>query len=384
MTDVKAAPTPKSRQWTNPLFNDNKLKLGLFCFNTCGTGFTRVPERYKANWPRSVELVRSADALGLEAMVSASQWRGWVFGDPAHPSHNEYDPFTWCAGLGAVSSHCALVATFHTQLTSPTFVAKAMATIDHITGGRCGINIVAGSSKTTHGVFGKGIEDHDTRYRHTAEFVELLRSFWTKDEEFDHEGEFFTVRRGISVPRPLERPYPPVMNAGFSSRGRAFAARYADIALTLLHEQKADMWKDQVHAYRQQALDENGREIQIWTHGYVVIRDTKAEAEKYLRYYAEEHVDQPWVDSWVREIGEDMPVLRPEQQALMQRNWAAGGGLALVGTADQVAEKMVRLSDAGLSGVLLTAIEPEDMIGRLERELLPRLEQAGLRAPFKG
>lgn len=375
---------PESRQRLNPLYNDNKLKLGLFCFNTCGAGFTLVPERYMATWPRSVELVRSADALGLEAIVSASQWRGWVLDDPDHPSHNEFEPFTWCAGLGAVSSHCALIATFHAQVHSPAFVAKAIATIDQITGGRCGINIVAGSSKTTHGVFGKDIEGHDARYRHTAEFVEVVRRFWMEEAEFDHQGEFYTVKGGISVPHPLQKPYPPIMNAGNSGRGQAFAAANADIALTLLHEHLADKWPEQIAAYKQLARDQHGREIQIWTHGYVVIRETEAEAEAYLRYYAEDHVDQVWVDSWVRELGEDAPKLRPEQQALMQRNWAAGGGMALVGTADQVAAKMQKLADAGVDGILLTAIEPEDMLGRLERELLPRLEGMGLRSPWTG
>lgn len=376
--------TPGTRQRTNPLFNDNKLKLGLFCFNTCGTGFTLVPERYKATWPRSVGLVQAADTLGLEAVVSASQWRGWVMDDPDHPSHNEYEPFTWCAGLGAVSKHTAVIATFHAQIHHPAFVAKAVATIDHITGGRCGINIVAGSSKTTHGVFGKDIEDHEARYRHTGEFVDLVRRFWTEQAEFDHESELYSVKGGISIPHPLQQPHPPIMNAGYSGRGQAFAAQNADIALTLLHEHNADSWKDQIDAYKRRARDEHNRDIQLWTHGYVVIRDTEEEAQEFIRYYAEEHVDQVWVDAWVRELGEDAPKLRPEQQALMQRNWAAGGGMALVGTAEQVAAKMKKVSDAGISGILLTSIEPENMLGRLEIQLLPLLEAAGLRAPWDG
>ena len=378
-TDLEQSPKPQPRTDLNPLFNGNQLKLGLFCFNTCGTAPTTIPERYDATWPRSVELVRQADALGLEAVVSASQWRGWVFDDPDHPTHNEYEPFTWCAGLGALSQRCALIATFHVQLHSPTFVAKALSTIDHITGGRCGINIVAGSSKTTHALFGKGIEDHDTRYRHTAEFIEVLKRFWTEKSEFDHAGEFYSIKGGISVPRPLGNPHPAIMNAGFSARGQAFAGRHADIALTVMNEHNADKWKDQVDAYRRHAA-EFGRKIQVWTHGYTVIRETEAEAQNYIRYYAEDNVDQKWIDAWIREIGEDMPVLRPEQQALMQRNWATGGGMALVGTPRQVADRMQRLSDAGVDGILLTAVEPYDMMKRAANELLPLLEQAGLRS----
>lgn len=377
---TRADPSPARREQCNPLFGENKLKLGLFCHNRSGPGFTLVAERYKPSWALSVELVRRADELGLEAVVSASNWRGWMEGRPDHPSHKEFEPFTWCAGLGAISSRVALVATFHTQMHSPVFVAKAVATLDHITSGRCGINIVAGSSRTAHRLFGKNIEDHERRYEHTAEFVKVLRRLWTEAEEFDHRGEFYSVEGGLSLPRPLQRPSPPIMNAGFSGRGQAFAASNADIALTLLHEHKADSWKEQIDSYKNRARDEHGRDIQVWTHGYLIIRDTEAEARDYLRWYSEEHVDQYMVDNWVREIGEGIGNLRPEQQAAMQRNWAAGGGMALVGTAEQIADKMAKLSEAGVSGVLLTAIEPEDMLRRVERQLLPQLEAVGLRS----
>jgi len=64
------------------------------------------------------------------------------------------------------------------------------------------------------------------------------------------------------------------------------------------------------------------------------------------------------------------------------RNWAAGGGLAMVGTPDMVAQRLQKLSAAGLSGILLTSLEPEDMLDRFARQVLPRLEAAGLRRPF--
>ena len=73
----------------------------------------------------------------------------------------------------------------------------------------------------------------------------------------------------------------------------------------------------------------------------------------------------------------------PREQSLrVMRNWAAGGELAMVGTPDMVAERLQQLSAAGWSGILLTSIEPEDMLDRFARQVLPRLDEAGLRRPF--
>ena len=343
---------------------------------------TRVPEAYRPSWPRSLGLIRLLDEIGLEAMVTASVWRGAVFGDGAHPSHMEFEPFTWSAALGSASRQCALVATFHTQLANPAFVAKAAATIDHVTGGRFGVNIVAGASKVTHGVFGRQIEDHATRYEHTTAFMEVLRRFWDETEEFDLENDFYSVSNGISVPKPIQRPRPAVMNAAVSERGQQFAAKYADLALTMLKVAEPDVWRKQIGAYRALAWGEHRRTLQIWTHGYLIVRDTAEEAAAYLRRYAETHVDDVWLQSWVRELSEGAPTLRPEQVEILQRHWAAGGGYPLVGTPDQVVETMLSLSEAGLDGILLTALEPEDMLDRLASEVLPRLEQAGVRRSY--
>jgi alkanesulfonate monooxygenase SsuD/methylene tetrahydromethanopterin reductase-like flavin-dependent oxidoreductase (luciferase family) len=366
------------RAATNPIFNDNRFKLGLFCHNSSVIQMSTAPEKYSPSWPRSLELARLADAIGLEVIVSFAGWRGAYPDDPRHCSHREYEPFTWAAAMAAVTKYPAIIGTFHAQLTHPAFVAKAAVTIDHITGGRAGLNVVAGSSRLGFGQFGQSIEDHDTRYEHTEEFVAVMKKFWAAEEEFDFDGRFIKVRHGISVPKPIQKPHPAIINAGVSERGRRFAARHADIALTHLHGDE-DNWRAIIGAYKAMAASEFQRPVQVWTHGYLVIGDTEAEANDYLRYYAEERADQRWVDAWIAELGENAPKLRPDQLVHMSRNWAAGGGQNLVGTPEIIVDKLARYSRAGLNGILLTALEPEKMLGRLQEKVAPLLVQAGLR-----
>jgi alkanesulfonate monooxygenase SsuD/methylene tetrahydromethanopterin reductase-like flavin-dependent oxidoreductase (luciferase family) len=371
-----------ARSASNPIFNDNKFKLGLFCHNASIMQMSTAPEKYVPTWPNAKALAELSDRLGLEAIVSFAGWRGPINGAPSHPSHREYETFTWCSALAAISRYPAVIATFHTQLTTPAFIAKAAATIDHVSGGRAGLNVVAGSSKTAFNQFGLEIEDHVTRYDHTEEFIEVLKRFWQSEEEFDHDGRFLKVMNGISWPKPVQRPNPPLVNAGISDRGRDFACRHADIAFTHMRGNEDD-WRMMISTYKSHAAREYKRPIQVWTHGYVVLGETEAEANDYLHYYAEKHADQRWIDTWVAEIGENATTLRPEQKINMSRNWAAGGGYGLVGTADMIMDKLTRLSRAGLDGLMMTALEPIKMVERFGSAVMPLMELAGLRRPYR-
>jgi dimethylsulfone monooxygenase len=209
----------------------------------------------------------------------------------------------------------------------------------------------------------------------------LMKRFWSSDKEFEHRGEFLKVMQGISWPKPIQMPNPPLVNAGISDRGRHFAARHADIAFTHMRGSEDD-WRATIQSYKTLAASEYKRPIQVWTHGYVVLSDSEAEANEYLRYYAEEHADKNWIDTWVAEITENAPDLRPEQKINMSRNWAAGGGFGLVGTPDMVMDKITRLSRAGLDGMMLTALEPLKMVERFSTKVIPLMEEAGLRKPY--
>jgi len=194
------------RATTNPLFGENRLKFGLFGHNATNSQMSSASEHYRADWPGSLRLAQAADRMGMEAVLSVSNWRGAVNGDPGHISHNELEPFSWVAALASVTSHTALVTTFHAPLVHPTFVAKASMTLDHISGGRAGINLVAGSSPMIFGLFGRTADDAPTRYDRSAEFMQLLRQYWSADEEFDFAGRFYEVTNGFFRPGPVQQP----------------------------------------------------------------------------------------------------------------------------------------------------------------------------------
>lgn len=124
------------RAATNPLFNDNKLQLGLFGLNAGYNILYKAPDRYLANWDRCDAAIGRASELCIEAAVSVMGWQG----------PPELEPFTWAAGLGARHPNPAVIATMHMQLNHPVFVAKASATVDCITHGRFALKpLICGS-----------------------------------------------------------------------------------------------------------------------------------------------------------------------------------------------------------------------------------------------
>ena len=369
---------------TNPVFNGNKLKLGTFCTNgRAGAAHTLVPEANQLNWRRAVEIAQTVDRAGYEAVVPLARWKGYIKEKPNHVSGEVLDPFTWAAGIAQATEQIGVFVTSHAPTIHPLVAAKQTATIDIISNGRLGINVVGGWNRPEIEMFGAPLREHDQRYDYLAEWLDVIKRLWSSNEEFDHHGEFFNVIRGISIPKPVQRPRPPIMNAGLSDRGRLFACEHADMCFIGLRSETLEGIRDEVEAYRRTARDRFGREVQVWTPTTVVQRETQKEADDYLEYYAVTHQDRESVDGLISIATPEVRNMPPEMWEALRARFAAGfGGFPLVGTAERIFETLNMLSSAGLDGVLLTWVDYVDGVNRFNRDVLPLLEQAGLRGPF--
>jgi len=368
------------RATTNPLFNENRLKLGLFGLNGIGISMTNVPEAPNARWAESVSVSKLADAAGFEANVPYARWRGFVEEDAGHRSGLAMDCYTWAAATSQVTQRGGVFATSHVPTLHPIVAAKQCATIDQISGGRFGLNVVAGWNKPELDMFGVPMKEHDDRYAQASEWIEIVQRLWTEDDAFDFEGQYYSIKKGISLPKPFQKPFPPIMNAGGSDRGRHFAAKYADMAFVIIKSDDPEQIRAEADLYRRTAREEYGRDLQVWTFAYVVQRDTEAEARDYLRHYAIEHGDDRALDGWMRLQGMHTKLMPKDVMEAMRFRFKAGnGGFELVGTAEQITERLALLSSGGIDGVLLGWVGFEDGIRRWNAEVMPMLLQAGLR-----
>lgn len=150
--------------------------------------------------------------------------------------------------------------------------------------------------------------------------------------------------------------------------------------LTTLRGPDPAGWAKQVAECKGLARDTYGRDVQVWTNAMVTIRDTQAEADAYLRAYADEQTDHASVDSFAETIRRENNI--PPGSAFDQtirRGIAVGVGYPAVGTPEAVAGTLTAMSQAGIDGVILTFVDFDDGLDRFGRQVLPGLEVAGLR-----
>jgi len=365
-----------------PVLNsENALKLGLFAINLRGgVTLADVEGKAEATWEENRRWAQKADRLGLDCIVPVARWRG--YGGKSNLGDRSFETFTWATGLLASTRRIQVFATFHVPIAHPVLAAKMVATADHVSGGRFGLNIVAGWYTQELAMFGLTQRDHDERYEVADEWTQVLKQLWTVPGERDFHGRYFDVAAGMLEPKPLQKPYPVIMNAGTSPAGRAFAAKHSDVNFAGLTTFETAAL--QIADIKRFAREQFGREIRVFGRGHVVCRDTQHEAEA---YYSRVHRELADLDAARAMTGISMEQSQstdwssPEMQ-LIEGNVAGFWAVRLIGSPDTIAQRMLDLHAAGVDGLALSFVDYEQGLRQLEELILPRLVQAGVRAPL--
>ncbi len=356
----------------------NKLKLGIFGANMDGgMTATKVKDRFRLTWPNVERVARAADEAGFEALLPMMRWKS--MGGETDFHGTSYEPFTWAAGVSSVTDNIGVYSTMHIFAVHPLMAAKHMATIDHISGGRYGFNLVCGWFPPEYQMFGIPMPEHDERYAYAAEWLEVVDRLWTSDEPFDFNGKFFQLKQLQMKPKPVRRPR--IMNAGASETGARFAAEHADMAFIGVLEHESEQQKRaNVDRLRNTARDEFGRDIEVWSGAWVLCRPTEEEAQAEYRRVLVEEGDYSIIDSMPPGVVPPLDDMPKEEADMMRAKLLAGfGSIHLVGTPEQVADKLEAMSAIGLDGIVLTFVDYEPEIANFTANVMPLLEQRGLR-----
>ncbi len=363
------------RDRVHPMRGPNRLKLGIFSANADGgLTLTRVPERWPALWPEIVEVAQMADRAGLEFFLPIARWKG--FGGQTNSREWSFETLTFAAALASVTERIALFATVHVPMVHPVFAAKALATIDHASAGRAGLNIVCGWNPEEFATFGLPmIED---RYGQGLEWFEILSRLYTEEHPFDFKGRYYDLRAVSGKPRPVQARRPVTLNAGFSPPGRDFAARAADYLFTTFIEIEAG--RAQIADMRARA-SETRREVGVYSTCHVVCRPTQAEAEDYYEHYAVRMEDTEGADHYMSAKEKFSLSHDPAAYRLHRKRFVGGAGTyPLVGTPAHIADELRQISEAGFAGVGMSFVNYKDELPYFIETVLPILARAGLRA----
>jgi FMN-dependent oxidoreductase (nitrilotriacetate monooxygenase family) len=209
-----------------------------------------------------------------------------------------FDPMTLLPALATVTRHIGLIATASTTYNDPYHVARKFASLDHISGGRAGWNVVTSANPQEALNFGREQHmEHDARYRVAREFYDVVTGLWDSwaDDAFirdveagiyfdpekmhvlDHKGPHFAVRGPLNVARPVQG-WPVIVQAGASEAGRQLAAETAEVVFSGANNlcDAQEYYRDVKR--RMQACGRDGDLLKILPGAFVVIGDTVAEA----------------------------------------------------------------------------------------------------------
>lgn len=211
-----------------------------------------------------------------------------------------FDPITLLPALSMVTKHIGLIGTASTTFETPYLIARRFASLDHISGGRAGWNLVTTSNPDAALNFGMTDQMHHAeRYRRGREFVDVVTGLWdsfaddafVRDQEngifFDpermhvlnHEGEFFSVRGPLNIARPIQGR-PVIVQAGASDAGRQLAAETAEMIFTVAQTRDdGRAFRDDIHA-RMSASGREPRLMRILPAALVVVGDSVDDAQE--------------------------------------------------------------------------------------------------------
>ncbi|MGC6584938.1 LLM class flavin-dependent oxidoreductase [Paenibacillus sp. Dod16] len=341
---------------------------------------------------------------------------------------NRFEPITILSALAAVSKNIGLVGTLSTSYSEPFTVARQFASLDKISDGRAGWNIVTSPLEGSALNYGrKEHPEHDKRYRIATEYLEVARGLWDSWEDdafvrnketgvfFDpekmhtlnHEGEFFSVKGPLNIARS-KQGQPVIFQAGSSEVGKNYASKEADAVFTG-HESVEDAaaFYQDVKA-RAAGFGRNPDEVLIFPGISPIIGSTAEEAERkyeevaslvtienaldYLGRFFEHHdfsqypLDEPFpelgdlgknsfqsgTDKIKRDAKEKGLTLR---QVALQSATPRGG---FIGTPEQVADKIQAWFEAGAAdGFMITAAVPNGLEDFVD-QVVPILQERGL------
>ena len=360
------------------------MKLGIFMPNLAGApGVSLAPSSTTPTLEYNVAVAQLDERIGFDFLLPATRWKS--FGGASDQQGPGLDPFIWAAAVAMRTSRIGVWSTINAPIVPPMLCAKLGASIQEISGGRWGLNVVSGWNIPEIEMFGKTAVAHDERHAAAEEWVQVVRTAWT-EQDFDFDGRYHRVYGGYLAPKP--DPLPTMMVAGESSSSVDLSARLMDCHF-MTSDDPANL-ATRVADVRARAAA-HGRTLQLYCPLFVLARDTEAEAHAALERIVGD-ADLIAVDNVLRILNikvkgdsrADRGYGQWRRSALEERLITAFLQPLLVGTPEQVAAKLGEYVAAGVDGVML---DWHDFLGELEYfgdRVLPLLEQAGLRAPFAG
>ena len=318
-------------------------------------------ESMPATWGYVRDLAIRAEQIGFDLTLIAELNLNDIKGVEA----DSLDAWSTAAALAAVTRSLELMVAVRPTFHNPALLAKQAANIDRISGGRLTLNVVSSWWKDEATKYGIAFDEHDDRYARTAEWLDVLAGCWSK-QEFSHIGARYTVRDNVLAPKPVRAPRPTLYAGGESETAKNLIATKCDAYL--MHGDAPEAVGAKIADMRRRREAAGLPPMQFGVSGYAIVRDSEREALREVERITDVKQTargysnyQQWVTGSKLETEVSL-----RDYSVSNRGLRSG----LIGTADQVRERLDHFAAVGYDLVLLQSSPQHEEMERFAAEVI--------------
>ncbi|WP_201842745.1 dimethylsulfone monooxygenase SfnG [Microvirga zambiensis] len=344
----------------------NPIKFAYWVPNVSGgLVISNIEQRTSWDINYNRKLAQIAEASGFEYALTQIRFTAGYGAD------NQHESVAFSHALLAATTSLKVIAALLPGPWTPVLAAKQIATINNLTSGRIAVNVVSGWFRGEFQAIGEPWLDHDERYRRSEEFIRSLRGIWTEDS-FTFAGDFYRFRDYSMKPKPID-PQPEIFQGGSSRAARDMAARVSDWYFT--NGNTPEEIRKQVDDIQAKA-EANNHSVKIGVNAFAIARETEEEAKAVLDEIiakANPEAVQGFADQ-VKNAGKASPEgegnwAKSSFADLVQYN--DGFRSNLIGTPEQIAERIIGLKDAGADLILLGFLHFQEEVEFFGKHVIP-------------
>ena len=349
---------------------ETPLKFAYWVPNVSG-GLVVSTIEQRTDWqlPYNARLARIAEDSGFEYALTQTRYAA------SYGASQQHEASSFSLALLAATTRLNVIAAFHPGMWHPGVLAKWLITADHISDGRAAVNIVSGWLKDEFVKFGLDWLEHDERYVRTEEFISALRGLLT-EEGYSQDGKYYPIDDFTLSPKPVDvpgRPHPEIFFGGNSTAAQAAAGRVTDWYFS--NGRTLEGYEENVAGVLASA-QQVGRSPRFGLNGFVIARDSRAEAEETLReIVAKAH--RPAVEGFRESVKEAGASTKDGKgmwagssfEDLVQYN--DGFKTQLIGTPEEIADRIIEFKKVGVNLMLTCYLHFQEEVAAFGRDVLP-------------
>jgi FMNH2-dependent dimethyl sulfone monooxygenase len=330
-----------------------------------GLVISKIPQRTSWEIDYNRRLAQIAEQAGFDYALSQIRFTA------GYGAEYQHEPVLFSSALLAATERLKLIVALLPGPWNPAVAAKQIATLSHLSNARVAVNIVSGWFRGEFTAIGQPWLDHDERYRRSEEFIRALRGIWREDN-FTFAGDFYRFRDYTLQPKPLD-PLPEIFQGGSSRAARDMAARVSDWYFT--NGNTVEGISKQIEDIRAKAAA-NRHSVKVGVNAFAIARATEAEARAVLDDIIAQ-ADPEAVNAFGHEV-KNAGKASPEGEG----NWAKssfedlvqyndGFRTNLIGTPEQIAERIIALKDVGVNLILLGFLHFQEEVEYFGKHVIP-------------